>query len=385
VLTEKRKSDSPEGVTVMSAAILDDVLGIVLLAVAVGIVHAEKGGGRVSWADIGLIAAKAFGFWIVCTGAALLAARRISRLLKLSRTPHVIASVSLGLALLLAGLSEMAGLAMIIGAYIMGLSLSRTDLVQLIRTELEGIYKFLVPAFFCVMGMLVNVAAMKGVVVFGLVYTVLAIISKVAGCGLPAWWMNFNLRGALRIGIGMVPRGEVALIMAGVGLASGAISSDILGVAVMMTMISTLIAPVMLIKSFEGGAGVRGDIGMPSAQASESVVLDWPAPDLAEWMMERLAQAFRREEFFVYRLSEDVPSYQVRKDLILITLTQEGPRIILTADTEAMNIARFIVLEELIQFQSLFESIKDMRSMDAMRVQLITDPSENNGQEKNSG
>ena len=117
-----------------------------------------------------------------------------------------------------------------------------------------------VPIFFVVLGMLVDLQAMMSALGFGLLISFLAIISKVFGCGIPALAVGFNRRGAARIGFGMLPRGEVALIVAGVGLAAGIIDSTIFGVSILMTMVTTLIAPVVLVPLFKsGGSGRRSD------------------------------------------------------------------------------------------------------------------------------
>ena len=147
---------------------------------------------------------------------------------------------------------------MIIGAYTIGLSLSGTSLARNIEESMMGLYDGLVPIFFVVMGMMVDLSVMSGVFVFGSVISVLAILSKVLGCGLPAMLVGFNKVGAWRIGIGMLPRGEVALIIAGVGLSRGIIGQDIFGVAIMMTVITKLIAPIILVPAFlKGGSGRR--------------------------------------------------------------------------------------------------------------------------------
>jgi len=102
------------------------------------------------------------------------------------------------------------------------------------------------------------VFAFKGVLVFGIVITLLDIVSKVLGCGLPALAVGFNIKGGTRIGIGMLPRGEVALIVASMGLARGVISQDIYGVAILVTLVTTLLAPIFLVPSFRlGGEGVK--------------------------------------------------------------------------------------------------------------------------------
>ena len=168
ILSEKRRTDSPEGVTILAAAVIDDVLGVVVLAIVVGMTKIGGPHGHIDWSQIAAVSAKAIGFWLVFTIAGILSARRISLLLKSLRSPENIVPIALGLALFLAGLMEMAGLAMIIGAYVTGLSLSRTDLAHVIRGHLHGAYTMLVPIFFCVMGMLVDLRTLPAIWLFGL-------------------------------------------------------------------------------------------------------------------------------------------------------------------------------------------------------------------------
>jgi Kef-type K+ transport system membrane component KefB len=97
------------------------------------------------------------------------------------------------------------------------------------------------------MGMLVDVGSMTSAVIFGIVLSVLAILSKVLGSGIPALLTGFNFLGSARIGVGMTPRGEVALIIAGIGLSQGIIGQNLFGVSIMMTIITTLIAPIILV------------------------------------------------------------------------------------------------------------------------------------------
>ena len=360
ILSEKRKMSSAEGVVILSGAVLDDVLGIVILAVVVGI--ASLGGQAVVWGQVALIAVKALGFWLVCTVLGIIAAPRITRGLKWFRSLDVIASAAFGLALLLAGLAEMFGLAMIIGAYIMGLSLSQTDIAHEIRSRLHGLYQFLVPVFFCVMGMMVNFAAMKGVLVFGLIYTAAAILGKLLGCGLPALVMGFNIRGALRVGAGMLPRGEVTLIVAGIGLSSGAIGTDLFGVAIMTLLIASVVAPPLLVRSFEGGSGRRGKMAEARSEQGRQIELSFPSAQMAEFLSARIRQAFRDEEFFVHRLDMDQPIYQIRKEEIAITLTREQNLLRLNTALQHEQIMRLVVLEEILEMKSLLEDAQKMES-----------------------
>ena len=254
VLGDIRRLATPEGVTILAAAVIDDVLGILVLTIVIGIGVS----GQITASEVGLVAAKAIGFWLVLTLGGILLAKWISKALSAFRTEGASLALAVALAFAAAALAESFGLAMIIGAYSIGLALSSTEIAEKLERPLGGLYHALVPVFFVVMGMLVNLHAMQPVLVFGLAITILAVLGKVVGCGLPALTVGFNHRGALRVGFGMLPRGEVALIVAGAGLSSGIIGPDLFGVAVMMTLITTLLAPVILVPAFTvGGVGVR--------------------------------------------------------------------------------------------------------------------------------
>ena len=370
ILGERRKMDSPEGVTVLAAAVFDDVLGIIVLAIVVGMVRTESATG-VSWRHVFWIAAKAFGFWIVATALGLLGARRFSRVLKHFKSAPAIAALALGCALLLAGLAEMAGLAMIIGAYIMGLSLSRTDLVQVIQREIEGLHNVLVPVFFATMGMMVDFNQILPLFKIGLLYSLFAIFSKVAGCGLPALFCGFNIHGAARIGVGMLPRGEVALIVAGIGLTSGAIGQDVFGLAILMTVITTLLGPILLTASFENPApGLRHPDDVAKSR-SRTIALSFPSPDIADFMTSRIVRAFRQEEFYVYRLTPEDRTYHIRKDDVFFILECEGRDIRLSTPIQHETLARLMVTEEMLDLRSLLHVAQEHGGFAAMEQNLV--------------
>jgi hypothetical protein len=181
---------------------------------------------------------------------------------------------------------------------------------------------FVVPIFFASLGMLVNFEAMFAdgrVVVFGLAVTLVAIFGKLVGCGAAAFVGGFNVRGSYRVGLGMMPRGEVALIVAGIGLSRGLIGANVFGVSILMTLLTTVIAPILLVPAFaRGGSGrkrAEGDGRMPSKSERPGLVVRVPA-DLAEVMLNRLlALAERRgwspvydqaaEEIYVLRSGAD--------------------------------------------------------------------------------
>ena len=273
VLSDIRKLGTPEGVSILAAAVIDDVLGLLVLAIVVAMAAGAVAGDAehaaaelaaegeaqadIDWGALGWLALKAFGIWIGITAAAILSAKHIERFFGMFKTSGARLSLALALCFLISGFVEMFGLAMIIGAYSIGLGLSQTAMSKDLIREMEGLYHAMVPVFFVVMGMLVNFRAMREQLLFGIVLSLLAVATKVFGCGLPALGLGFNVRGATRIGLGMLPRGEVALIIAGIGLASGVIDSGLFGVVIMMTGVTTFLAPVLLVPAFRGGSGLR--------------------------------------------------------------------------------------------------------------------------------
>ncbi|HEY7161738.1 MAG TPA: cation:proton antiporter, partial [Acidobacteriota bacterium] len=112
--------------------------------------------------------------------------------------------------------------------------------------------------FFVLLGMLVNFRSMQHAILFGILISVVAILGKLIGCGAAGLACGFNFLGATRIGLGMIPRGEVALIIAGYGLTRGVVNQEMFGVAILMTMITTFLAPILLVPIFRiPGNGLR--------------------------------------------------------------------------------------------------------------------------------
>ncbi|MBW6458557.1 MAG: cation:proton antiporter, partial [FCB group bacterium] len=297
ILSARNKISSPEGVTILGSAVIDDVLGIILLAIVIGI-SAGQGSGM-DWAYIGRITLKALGVWLLFTVLGLAFSKYISRYLKTFKKQSSVGIMSFGLALLLAGIFESAGLAMIIGAYVMGLSLSKTELSYVIQESLHNIYELLIPVFFCISGMFVNFRVFDNwsIVVFGLIYTIGAYAAKMIGCGLPARFLKFNNLGALRIGAGMIPRGEVALIIIGIGLSYGILTEELTGVAIFMILVTSVIAPLQLDRLFrKKHSGVQKGVIV-----NENIQTDYsfPSEDMTDLVAAKLVRYFQREGFYI--------------------------------------------------------------------------------------
>ncbi len=347
ILSEKRKMNSPEGVTILSAAVIDDVLGIIVLAIVVGIIKS----GHVAWRQVGVISLKAIAIWLGFTAIGLVFSPRISELLKKAKDSTSIAVMSFACALFLAGIFEKSGLALVIGAYIMGLSLSKTDLSFTIQENIAPLYRFFVPVFFCVMGMMVDFHEVVSgpIVLFAMIYIVAAILGKLLGCSVPALFLNFTPHGALRIGVGMVPRGEVALIIAAMGLSSGFIQHDTFGIVVIMAFVTTLMTPPILARLISSKKpAMRKTMALKSEH--KLVVYPTPNPETAELILTKVVEAFEEEQFYVHRINLPQTLYQIRKGQTFITLNYTPKRLVfdcLEKDVPFVHTVFYEVIAEL--------------------------------------
>jgi Kef-type K+ transport system membrane component KefB/mannitol/fructose-specific phosphotransferase system IIA component (Ntr-type) len=373
ILNDQKRMDSPEGVTILAAAIFDDVLGIILLAVVLGIVALLSGSadGGFSAISILAIAGKAFGIWLGFTIIGLVFSRQLAHFLKFFKNSYDFSILAFGIALILAGLFEKQGLAMIIGAYIAGLSLSKTDIAAVIQGRIQGLYEFFVPLFFAVMGMMVNVREIFSapVLIFGSIYTLSAILAKVIGCGGPALLLGFNFKGALRIGVGMVPRGEVALIIAGIGLATGVLDNQLFSIVILLTLISTILAPSLLNAALKiKGQGTRKFIG---DEEDTQVKWDFDSYDVAKLMVDRLLIDLRAEGFFVQVMNLDDNFALARKDDISLSISCEGSAVIIKTSQSDLSFVNNVVYEDIITLSEAMQKLKDSMNTNAMKKELF--------------
>jgi Kef-type K+ transport system membrane component KefB len=235
-----------ESLTLLGAAVFDDVLVILILSVFLALGGGSGGGGVVGVALVlvrmvlYLAGAIVVGFWLV---PALL--RRIARL----PISHGLVSFTIALVLLFAWSAEvLGGVAAITGAFLVGLAVGRSPLRQQIEHDFAALtYGFFVPLFFVSIGLGANAREVTGpALLFGLVLILVAIVSKIVGSGLGAWWGGLPRGEALRLGVGMVSRGEVGLIVASVGLSEGLLDSVAFAQIVLVVVATTLLTPLML-------------------------------------------------------------------------------------------------------------------------------------------
>jgi Kef-type K+ transport system membrane component KefB/mannitol/fructose-specific phosphotransferase system IIA component (Ntr-type) len=373
ILSDKKKMDSPEGVTILAAAVFDDVLGIIMLAVVLGLAALLGGsadGGFSTSAILG-IAGKAFGIWLGFTILGLVFSHQLASFLKLFKNSFDFAILSLGLALILAGFFEQYGLAMIIGAYITGLSLSKTDIAAVVQGRLQGLYEFFVPLFFAIMGMMVNVRELLSapILIFGGIYTLTAIFAKVIGCGGPALLLGFNVKGALRIGIGMVPRGEVALIIAGIGLTLGVLDNQLFSIIIMLTLISTIAAPPLLSAALKiTGQGTKKTV---KDEDKTQIHWDFHSYDVAKLMVDRLLIDIRAEGFFVQTMNLDNNFALARKEDVSLTISCEGSTVTVKTSKSDLPFVKNVVYEDIITLSESMQKLKDSMNTTAMKKELF--------------
>jgi len=351
-------------------------LGIIMLAVVLGLAamfsgHAEAE-GNVSAIAILSIAGKAFGIWLGFTVLGLVFSRQLASFLKLFRNSSDFSILAFGLALILAGFFERhGGLAMIIGAYIMGLSLSKTDIAAVVQGRLQGLYEFFVPMFFAIMGMMVNVRELFSaqVLLFGGLYTFAAIFAKVVGCGGPALMLGFNAKGALRIGIGMVPRGEVALIIAGIGLAMGVLDNQLFSIVILLTLISTVAAPPLLTASLK----IKGQGTKTQVKNEENTQIHWDfhSNDVAKLMVDRLLIDIRAEGFFVQTMNLENNLALARKEDISLTISSEGSTVTVKTSKSDLPFVKNVVYEDIINLSESMQKLKDSMNTTAMKKELF--------------
>lgn len=226
---------------ILGAAVFDDILGMVLLTVVSGLATT----GTIRWLHLGVLIGEALGFALFMIFVGPRVVRRMRPGVQRMSTRDAPLILSFAICLGLSVAATQIGMAAIIGAFFAGLVFADYSPEWNLQPRVHAITEFLAPFFFFVMGARLDVTLFRGEVwVVALVISALAIISKVIGCGLPL--IRSGLRTALQVGIGMMPRGEVALIVALIGLQSGAISQAGYAVVIFMTAVTTILAPPLL-------------------------------------------------------------------------------------------------------------------------------------------
>jgi Kef-type K+ transport system membrane component KefB len=253
VLASRRLLHTRAAKVILAAAVVDDVLGLIVLALVSGLAK-----GRVSYLDIALTAAIALVFtYFVAT----LGSRTMERILPRLNAKISLAEGEFALAMtLLFGLSLLAvyaGIAAIVGAFLAGMALGET-VDRRVHEMTQGVTELLVPFFLVGVGLRfdLSVFATRAVLLTAISIVATAIVAKFTACSLGA--AKMGRADAVRVGVGMIPQGEVGMIVAQIGLSIGAMPQSVYGTIVFMSMMTTLVAPPLLRLAFRGVATPGG-------------------------------------------------------------------------------------------------------------------------------
>lgn len=261
-LKELGKLDSKVGTSIVAAAVIDDVIGIVILSVLTGFTSQPTGESASflpTWwenAEWWLVVIKIILFFVIAIGLGILLRKQFNRIEK--RYPHNrrVPILALCICFVYAYVAEkIFGVADITGAYVAGLilggTLQETPYVE-VKTDVLG-YMFFSPIFFATIGMNLDFSGFSGsFAAFGVCYVLAAIAGKLLGCGAAAKLCRFNAKDSFRIGCGMMVRAEVVLICTDKGISSGLVSPSVYPFVFMIIILSSVLSPLLLKLSYKG-------------------------------------------------------------------------------------------------------------------------------------
>jgi Kef-type K+ transport system membrane component KefB len=248
---------------ILGAAVIDDILGLIILAVVSSLAR-----GGVDYLQIGATAALAIGFTVF---VALVGSRVVKKIkpkvdkLRVGQAPLIFGiSLCLGLAFV----ASYIGVAAIIGAFLAGMALSESVEGTDMPHQAEAVTEFLLPFFLTNIGMQVKLDALlsREAILLALIVTLLAVVTKMIGCGAGA--MTMGWRRAAQVGVGMVPRGEVGIVVAQIGLGLAAVTDTVYGVVLIMAVATTLIAPPLIVIAFKGEEPAETESMLPLSSIS---------------------------------------------------------------------------------------------------------------------
>ena len=235
---------SREGTAILGAAVIDDVMGILVLSVVAALARA---GGDAGASGMAVTVVRLVLFFVL----AWFAGRFFPDIVRAARGLRVsqgVLAAAITVAFLYAWSAEyLGGVAAITGSYLAGVLFGLTPFKSSIDEGIHPLtYSIFVPVFFVSIGLQANAAALGGQLAFVIVLVLVAIVTKAAGCLIGAAASGFNLTESVRVGVGMISRGEVGLIVAGYGLSNGLIDRDVFSASVVMVLVTTMVTPPLL-------------------------------------------------------------------------------------------------------------------------------------------
>ena len=232
---------------ILAAAVIDDILGLLVLSVV-----SSTSAGTINYWELGITALLAIGFTAF---VALIGARVVTRVAPRIHNLRISESLFLAGLVLCLGLAvavSFIGIAAIIGAFLAGMALAQaSEGDERLHAQTNGVVEFLVPFFLVNIGMQLQLSVFRdwSLVWLALAVTMMALVTKLIGCGAGAW--SLGLKRAAQVGVGMMPRGEVGIVVAQIGLSLGVIDARLFAVVLFMAVSTTLLAPPLLTVLFK--------------------------------------------------------------------------------------------------------------------------------------
>jgi Kef-type K+ transport system membrane component KefB len=245
VLTELGKMQSKEARLILGAAIVDDILAIAVLSVVVTMV--QTGNTQPAIFDIVLLIMQVLGTFAAILIVSVLVIPRVLHTERLWKSKGSLEGIVTAAFFAAAGVAAFLGLSPIVGAFAIGMAVASTRIIGQVHEYVDKLQIIFAPLFFAIIGAQVDLRGVNIDVLFlaGIIIAI-AVVTKLIGCALPSLLFLKDKARSMRVGIGMVSRGEVGLIVAGVGVSSGALTNDIYTAVIIMVAATTIITPIWL-------------------------------------------------------------------------------------------------------------------------------------------
>jgi Kef-type K+ transport system membrane component KefB len=249
VLTELGKMQTKEAKIILGAAIVDDILAIAVLSVVVTMV--QTGNMAPNIIDILFLILKILGIFAALLIGAIIIIPRLLHAERLWKARGSIEGIVTASFFGASAIAAAVGLSPIVGAFSVGMAVASTKIIKRVEEYVDKLEIIFAPLFFAIIGAQVNLTGVNlDVLYLSGIIIIVAIVSKLAGCGLPALMFLRSKSKAIKVGIGMISRGEVGLIVAGIGVTAGVLSSNIYTTVIIMVAVSTLVTPIWLKRAY---------------------------------------------------------------------------------------------------------------------------------------
>jgi len=252
VLNELGKLNTRAGINILGAAVIDDVIGLLVVSFVLALGASSKAGAGSSFNSLLLVGGKVILFCALSVFLISFVPTLLSKIPEKKIRPDVFAIFGIALALIIGFIAQALGIAAITGAYVWGLSLSSVKQKDFLTDKVKDISSYLLtPIFFASVGLAVNLKTVSSsILLLTILLFITAILGKVLGCGIIAKLCGLKNSESLQIGMGMISRGEVALITTNLGLQSGIITPELFVPTLIVVIGTTLITPIALKLSF---------------------------------------------------------------------------------------------------------------------------------------